>query len=96
MWPAIAREDALPFLLHILLVFLQVGLLLDETNFTRSQTQKVVQERQLIEMSTAGRYEIQSLHVSLNMSEVDEAAPPMFVMQWGGRQTAPLSLSELG
>lgn len=71
-------------------------MLLDETNFTRSQTQQVEWERQLVELSTAGLYEIQSLQVSLNMSEIDEAAPPMFEAEWGGRETGPLSLLELG
>jgi hypothetical protein len=76
--------------------FTQVGLLMDETNFTRNQTQQVVQERQLVEMSTAGLHEVQNLQVSLNMSEIDETDPPMFIVQWGGRETAPLSLLELG
>lgn len=74
----------------------QVGLLLDETNFTRSQTQQVVQETQLVELSTAGLYEIQSFQVSLNMSEIDAAAPPMFEVAWGGRETGPLSLLDIG
>lgn len=73
-----------------------MGVLLDETNFTRSQTQQVMQERQLVELSTAGLYEMQRLQVSLNMSEIDEAAPPMLEVEWGGRETGPLSLLELG
>ncbi len=70
-------------------------MLLDETDFSHNETQQVVREMQLIELSTAGLYEIQRLQVSLNMSEIDEMSPPMVSVEWGGRETT-LSLLELG
>ena len=71
-------------------------MLLEETNFTYKETQQVVREIQLVELSTAGLYQIQQLQISLNLSELNEEAPPMFAVEWGGRETGPLSLPQLG
>lgn len=73
----------------------QLGVHMDETNFTFRGTQQAVQERQLIELSTAGRYEIQRIHLAVNLSEVGESTP-MFTVEWGGRESGPFSLLESG
>lgn len=71
-------------------------MLMHEAKFTYGQTQQVVRETQLIELHTAGHYEIQRLHVSLNTSGIDESRAPMFVVEWGGRESDPLPLVEIG
>ena len=69
---------------------------MDETNFTHKDTQQAVQERQLIELYTAGLYEVQKLHISLNASEIEEASSLMFTLHWGSRGSDPFSLLEPG
>ena len=76
--------------------FHKVGLLIHETDFLYNDTKQVVRERQAIELSTAGMYQKQRLQFSLNMTEVDAEDPPQYIMEWGGRETGPLSLLEIG
>ncbi len=56
----------------------------------------MVRERQFIELHTAGLYEIQMLQVSINTSDIDESDAPMFIVEWGGRETDLMSLMDLG
>ena len=67
-----------------------------DTDFLYNQTQQVVREIQQVELSTAGHYEVQMLRMSLNISEVNEATPLMFSVEWGGRETGPFSPLETG
>ena len=76
--------------------FHQVGLLMHETDLLYKDTKQVVRETQTIELSTAGLYQIQRLQLSLNMTQVDEEDPPQYIMEWGGRETGPLSLLGIG
>lgn len=80
----------------LLYTLFQVGVLLHDTNFTYKDTQQVARERQHVELHTAGLYEIQTLEVSLDYSVVNESNVPSLVVHWGGRQTPPLSVLELG
>ena len=67
-----------------------------ETDFTFSETEQVIRERQQVELHTAGQFQVQMLHVVLNQSEISQSEPPMFLVEWGGREAAPISLQQLG
>ena len=67
-----------------------------ETEFSFRETQQVVRERQQVELHTTGQFQIQRLLVMLNQSEISESIPPTFRVEWGGRESAPMSLQQLG
>ena len=66
-----------------------------ETHYTYSQTRQANRERQLITLSTTGRYEIQRLHLVLNTSAVldeeddegEAGEDDGVVLEWGGRRS---------
>ena len=66
-----------------------------ETDFTYDQTQQVARERQRVELSSEGLYDIQTLSVTVNTTEVDMESPPTFVIEWDGRESDRLSFQEL-
>ena len=61
-----------------------------ETDFTYDQTQQVARERQRVELSTDGLYDIQTLSVTVNTTELDMETPPTFIIEWGGRESERL------
>ncbi len=67
-----------------------------ETDFLFNETQQVVRERQQVELHTEGQFQVQRLQVVLNQSEMAESNSPMFLVEWGGREASPISLSQLG
>lgn len=73
----------------------QVGVLMHETEFSFSETQQVVRERQQLELYTSGEFQVQRLQVVIDQAEISESEPPTFLVEWGGRE-ASLSLHQLG
>ena len=72
----------------------QVGVLMHETNFLNNETTQSVRERQLIEFESHGHYDMQCVHIELNVSSVNESSPPQFELQWGSRSSI-ITLEEL-
>lgn len=66
-----------------------------ETSLTFSETQQVNREKQQVELATDGHYDIQTLRVAVNRSEVEEGREPELVVEWGGRESEVLSLLDL-
>ena len=73
----------------------QVGVLMHETELTYDKTQQVARERQRVELSSEGLYDIQVLSLSLNTAELDLDNPPTFVVEWGGRESDMFTFQEL-
>ena len=74
---------------------MQVGVLQHETSFTYAQTQQVEREKQVIELTTDGLYDIQTLNVVVNTSQVDSDFIPEFLVTWGERTSEPVSVLDL-
>ena len=74
-----------------------------ETDFIYSQTQQANREEQLVTIATDGHYEIQTLHVTVNISEQEggTGAEPEgemgaeLAVVWGGRTSDPIPVVEL-
>lgn len=66
-----------------------------ETDFTYDQTQQAVRERQVVELTTHGLYDIQSLSAVVNTSGIDSNSPPEIVIEWDGRESNRLDLVTL-
>ena len=67
-----------------------------ETQFTASQTGQANRERQSILISTEGLYDIQTLQLAINKTQLDpEAETPELSVAWGGRSSEPVSLLEM-
>ena len=67
-----------------------------DTNFTYKETRQSVRESQQIELRTAGMFEVQRLEVSINISAITGDEDPMVVVEWGGRESQPMSVMQLG
>lgn len=74
-------------------ILLQVGVLMHESDFNYNQTQQVARERQRVELSSEGLYDIQVLSVTLNTTEL--TMPLSFIVEWGGRQSDTFTFQEL-
>ena len=66
-----------------------------ETELTYDKTQQVARERQRVELSSEGLYDIQVLSLTLNTAEVDLDDPPAFVVEWGGRESDVFTFQQL-
>ena len=67
-----------------------------ETSFTASQTGQANREMQSILISTEGLYDVQTLQLAVNKTQLDpEAENPELVVTWGGRTSEPVSLLEI-
>ena len=66
-----------------------------ESDFTYDQTQQVARERQRVELSSEGLYDIQVLSVTLNTTELALDHQPTFALEWGGRQSDAFTFQEL-
>lgn len=67
----------------------------ENRDFTPRQSGQVVRERQRVELHSAGLHEIQTVEVAMEDTGM-AAEPPSLVVTWGGRQTPPISVMELG
>ena len=67
-----------------------------ETDFIYSQTQQANREKQLVTMATDGHYEIQTLHVAVNTSELEEEMGAELTVTWGERTSDPIAVGEEG
>ncbi len=54
-----------------------------------------MREQQEIALTSAGLYDTQTLTVAVNMSAVDNNAPPSVVLEWGGRSTDAIPVTQL-
>lgn len=80
----------------LIIILLQVGVLMHESDFNYNQTQQVARERQRVELSSEGLYDIQVLSVTLNTTELTLDDPPLsFIVEWGGRQSDTFTFQEL-
>ena len=70
-------------------------MLIHETDFTYDETQQVERERQRVELSSDGLYDIQRLSLTLNTTELDSDSSPTFTVEWGGRQSDRFTFQEL-
>ena len=66
-----------------------------ESDFTFDQTEQVARERQRVELSSEGLYDIQTLAVTVNTTELNLESPPTFVVEWGGRESDRILFQEL-
>ena len=70
-----------------------------ESNFNYNQTQQVARERQRVELSSEGLYDIQALSVTVNTTELtlgsDDHPPLTFIVEWAGRQSDAFTFQEL-
>ncbi len=71
------------------------ALLHDDTTFSYDQTKQVVREQQEIMLTSAGLYDTQTITVAVNRSAIDSDAPPSVVLEWGGRSTEPILVTQL-
>ena len=70
-------------------------MLMHESDFTYDQTQQVAKERQRVELSSDGLYDIQTLSITLNTTELDSESPPTFAIEWGGRESDIFTFQQL-
>lgn len=67
-----------------------------ESDFNYNQTQQVARERQRVELSSEGLYDIQVLSVIVNTTELILDHPPLnFIVEWGGRHSDTFTFQEL-
>lgn len=71
-----------------------------ETAYKHSQTQQSNRETQLITISTTGHYEIQSLRILLNATELvslddDETAMDGVVLMWDSDRTVTVTTADI-
>lgn len=64
----------------------------DTTGFTYEQTQQVQLEKQVVQLTTTGLYDVQQLNISLNISEDDSSE---IMVTWGDRVSAPIPLADI-
>jgi hypothetical protein len=73
--------------------------LIHESDFNYNQTQQVARERQRVELSSEGLYDIQALSVTVNTTELtlgsDDHSPLSFIVEWAGRQSDTFTFQEL-
>ncbi len=67
----------------------------DATGFTYDQTKQVQLEKQVIQLTTDGLYDIQQLHFSLNISETTDEDTSMVVVRWGDRVSESIPLVDI-
>ncbi len=67
----------------------------DTTGFTYDQTKQVQLEKQVIQLTTDGLYDIQQLHFSLNISETTDEDTSMVVVRWGDRVSESIPLVDI-
>ena len=74
-------------------------MLMHESDFSYNQTQQVARERQRVELSSEGLYDIQALSVTVNTTELtlgsDDHPPLSFIVEWAGRQSDTFTFQEL-
>ncbi len=56
-----------------------------ETRFLHSETTQSVRERQLLEFTSHGHYDIQRIYMEINTSLADDSNEPVFKLEWGSR-----------
>lgn len=67
-----------------------------ESDFSYNQTQQVARERQRVELSSEGLYDIQVLSVTVNTTELTlDHQPISFIVEWAGRQSDTFTFQEL-
>ena len=76
------------------MLIIKVGVLLHETTLLSNETYQSVREIQLIEFNSHGHYDLQSVYVMINTSQVNDSIPPLFELSWGSR-SVNISFSEL-
>ena len=71
-------------------------MLMHESDFNYNQTQQVARERQRVELSSDGLYDIQVLSVTVNTTELPlDHSLLNFIVEWGGRQSDLFTFQEL-
>ena len=71
-------------------------MLMHENDFNYNQTQQVARERQRVELSSDGLYDIQVLSVTVNTTELPlDHSLLSFIVEWGGRQSDLFTFQEL-
>lgn len=70
-------------------------MLIHDSDFTYDQTQQVALEIQRVEITSDGLYDIQTLSITVNLTELDSNSSPVFIVEWGGRQSEEFSFQEL-
>ena len=65
-----------------------------DTKFYFNETQQSIRERQIIEFTSHGYYDIQNVFVQIDLALVNDSNPPLFELVWGSR-SKNITLNEL-